>query len=137
LDSLDLVYQDEALSLFWDREGRYHISEWRCVASGEQLRTAAHACLTASRERPSTLWLSDVTAFTEIAPPDLRWIARDYYPLLARNGVRHLIYVLPAPAKPRASLRDMPEACGDGVPITFEYYDTREEALRRIDSLPR
>jgi hypothetical protein len=137
LDSLELVYQDEVLKLFWDREARYHISEWRCSASGEQLRTAAHACLTASRERPSSLWLADLTAFTAIDSPDLQWIASEYYPLLARNGVRRLVYVLPEPPQPRASLRQMPTACGHGVTIEFEYCDSREAAIRRLESLPR
>jgi hypothetical protein len=137
LDSLELVYQDEVLKLFWDRDARYHISEWHGEACGERLRTAAHACLTASRERPATVWLTDVTAFTEIDPSDLQWIAREYYPLLARNGVRRLVYALPAHAGARTSLRQMPVACGDDVPIAFDYCDSRAAAVRCLESLPR
>lgn len=137
MDSLELVYQDDVLRLFWDRQARYHISEWRGAARGEQLRTAAHACLTASRERQSSQWLADVTAFTEVDPPDLQWIAREYYPLLARNGVRRVVYALPAPAAPRASLRQIPGACGDGAAIAFEYCDSREAAVRLLESPPR
>ena len=137
MDSLELVYQDEVLKLFWDRDARYHISEWHSEARGERLRTAAHACLSASRERPSTVWLADVTVFTEIDPSDLQWIGHEYYPLLARNGVRRLVYALPASEGARTALRQVPAACGDGVPITFEYCDSRATAVRRIESLPR
>lgn len=136
MDSLELVYQDEVLNLFWDRDGRYHISEWHGEARGERLRTAAHACLSASRERRSTRWLTDVTRFPEIDPPDLQWIAREYYPLLARNGVRRLVFALPEHAADRATVRHIPSACGDDVTIEFEYCDSRAAAVRRLQMLP-
>jgi hypothetical protein len=137
VDSLDLVYEDEVLRLFWNRDVRYHISEWRGEARGERLRTAAHACLTASRERPSEVWLTDVSAMTEIDPADMRWIVCEYYPLLARNSVRLLVYAVPEHAGARGAVRQMPAACGDDFPIEFEYCDSRAEAVRRIESLPR
>jgi len=136
LDSLELVYQDDVLHLFWDRRARYHVSDWRVPAHGELLRTAAHACLTASRERPSSLWLADLTRFTAIDPPDLRWISSEYYPLLARNGVRRVAYVMPKPESVQGFLRDIPAGCGD-APIAFDFCDSRDAAARLLDSLPR
>lgn len=137
MDSLELVYQDEVLNLFWDRDARYHISEWHGEARGERLRTAAHACLSASRERPSSVWLTDVTAFPVIDPLDLLWIAREYYPLLARNGVRRLVFALPGSRAERATVLQIPSACGDDVSIEFEYCESRALAVRRIESVPR
>jgi hypothetical protein len=136
LDSLELVYRDDVLSLFWDSVARYHISDWRGSAKGEKLRTAAHACLTASRERPSTVWLADLSQFDAVDPPDLDWIAREYYPLLSRNGVRRLVYVVPPQALARAALRRIPDDTG-ATPIAFEYCDSRAEAIRRLAAHPR
>jgi hypothetical protein len=136
LDSLELVYQDDVLDLFWDAEARYHISDWRAAARAEKLRTAAHACLSASRERPSTLWLADCTRIGDVDPPDLEWIAHQYYPLLYRNGVRRLVFVVPARSQTEGALRQIPDACGDRVRITFEYCDSRADAVRRLASGP-
>ncbi|HTO56083.1 MAG TPA: hypothetical protein VMR50_22060 [Myxococcota bacterium] len=137
MDSLELVYQDDVLALFWDREARYHVSDWRCAARAEKLRTAAHACLTASRERPSSHWLADCTRMVEIDPPDLQWISSQYYPLLSRNGVRRIAYVMPPQQRAQAALRTLPKACGERARIAFEFCDSRAEAVRRLAAGPR
>ena len=131
MESLELVYRDDALSLFWDSAGRYHVSDWHGSAKGEKLRTAAHACLTASRERPSALWLADASKFDAVDPPDMDWIAREYYPLLSRNGVRRMVYVVPPQALAQAALRRLPSDC-ERTQIEFEYCDSRAEAIRRL-----
>lgn len=136
MDSLELVYQDDAVRLFWDTSARYHIAEWRGLAKGEKLRTAAHACLTASRERKSTLWLADVTEFALIDLEDQTWIATEFYPLLARNGVRHVAFVIPAHAPSDPSVRRTNASYAENGRIRFHYYVTRAEAVRAFAAPP-
>lgn len=134
MDSLELVYQDDVVQLFWDMSSRYHVALWRGVAVGEKLRTAAHACLSASRERPSRRWLADTTEFAVIDAEDQRWITEEFYPLLARNGVRRVAYVLPAAALTEMTLRRMNASYGAKGSIAFDYCATRAEAVRALET---
>jgi hypothetical protein len=136
LDSLELVYQDDAVRLFWDTSARYHIAEWRGLAVGEKLRTAAHACLTASRERTSTMWLADVSDFAMVDLEDQVWIATEFYPLLARNGVRHVAFVIPAQAPSSTSVRRTNASYAEKGRIRFQYFATRAEAIRAFSAPP-
>jgi hypothetical protein len=128
------VYQDDVVRLFWDTRSRYHVALWRGVAVGETLRTAAHACLSASRERPSRSWLADITDFAVLDPDDEKWITDEFYPLLARNGVRRVAYVLPVEAVTALSLRRMNTTYGEKGSILFDYCCTRAEAVRALAS---
>jgi hypothetical protein len=134
LDSLELVYQDDVVKLFWDASARYHVSEWRGVAPSEKLRTAAHACLTASRERASTVWLADIEDLSVANLDDQTWIATEFYPLLARNGVRQVAIVTPAKAAADESVRRVNATYARQGCIRFEYCATRADAIRALEA---
>ena len=136
MDSLELVYQDAAVRLFWDASARCHIAEWRGFPKGERLRTAAHACLSASRERPSAIWLADVADFAAVDDEDQHWIATEFYPLLARNGVRRVAFVIPANAPAETSVVRTNAAYAERGCIRFEYWPTRAEAIRSLGAPP-
>jgi hypothetical protein len=132
MDQLHLVYEDEILKLFWDTTARYHIAEWHGAVKGEKLRTAAYACVNASRTRPSACWLADATQ-SEVGVldrADQQWMLDDFYPRLARNGVRHVAFV----TLQQIPVRQMNKAFADKGPLEFHYHTTRAEAAAWLSS---
>ena len=131
MDQLHLVYEDELLKLFWDTQACYHIAEWQGAMKSDKLRTAAYACVNASRTRPASKWLADASQIGMLERDDQQWMVEDFYPRLARNGVRHVAFVtlmlLP--------VRHMNKAFEKGS-IEFQYHQTRADASAWLGSLP-
>ncbi len=127
MDHLHLVYEDELLKLFWDTAARYHIAEWHAAAKGEKLRTAAYACVNASRTRPSASWLADASKpeVGMLEKADQQWMVDDFYPRLARNGVKYVAFVTPQ----QIPVRQMNKAFGEKSALEFQYCTTRQEAV--------
>jgi hypothetical protein len=136
MDHLHLVYEDEILKLYWDTKARYHIAEWHGAVKGDKLRTAAYACVNASRTRPSARWLADMTTHSQPDPADQQWLVDDFYPRICRNGVRYVSFVVPEKTLLQISLRRMSKAFGDKGSIEFMYHPTRPEAAAWLASLP-
>jgi hypothetical protein len=130
MDHLHLVYEDEILKLYWDTEARYHIAEWHGTPKGDKLRTGAYACVNASRTRPSALWLADATQIGMPERADQQWMVDDFYPRLARNGVRHVAFV----TLMQIPVRHMNKAFGEKSALEFQYHQTRAEAVAWLAS---
>jgi hypothetical protein len=132
MDHLHLVYEDELLKLFWDTAARYHIAEWRGAARGEKLRTAAYACVNASRTRPSPCWLADASKpeVGMLEKADQQWMVEDFYPRLSRNGVKHVAFV----TLQEIPVRHMNKAFGEKSAMEFQYCSTRAEAAAWLAS---
>jgi hypothetical protein len=128
MDHLTLVYEDEFLKLFWDTRARYHIADWTGRASGQKLRSAAYACVNASRANPGKGWLADVTRAEMIAPADQTWLVEDFYPRLARNGVRNVAFVVAASALAQIPVKRMNASYGEKDAIEFAYHPSRSAA---------
>ena len=127
MDHLHLVYEDDILKLFWDTTARYHIAEWNGAVKGEKLRTSAYACVNASRTRPSQCWLADMTRVGMSDAADQQWVVDDFYPRLARNGVRFVAFVVPEKTLLGIHVRRMSKAFEKGS-LEFQYQATRAEA---------
>ncbi|MBM4337153.1 MAG: hypothetical protein FJ108_14815 [Deltaproteobacteria bacterium] len=130
MDHLRLVYEDDALILFWDADAGHHIAEWHGFARGDRLRHPAHACVYAARERRSACWLADLADFSVIDLEDQRWIVESFYPLLAELGVRHMGVVMPVKVVAQLSARRVNSAYGERGSIEFVYHATRAAAAR-------
>ena len=128
MDHLHLVYEDEIVKLFWDTQARYHIAEWHGAVKGDKLRTAAYACVNASRTRPSKLWLADASDVGLIDVADQTWMVEDFYPRLARNGVQHVAFVVLEKTLVHIPVKRMNKAYGDKGTLEFQYHPTREAA---------
>ncbi len=131
MDHLHLVYEDELLKLFWDTSARYHVAEWQGAVKGDKLRTAAYACVNASRTRPSAKWLADAAGIGMLERADQQWMVEDFYPRLARNGVQHVAFV----TLMHLPVRYMNKAFEKGS-IEFQYQETRAEAVAWLASRP-
>jgi hypothetical protein len=134
MDHLRLVYEDDALKLFWDTRAGYHIAEWHGFAKAERLRNPAHACVYASRERRSSRWLADIADFSVVDLEDQAWIVEHFYPLLAENGLRYMGVVLPVRVVAQLSARRVNSAYGERGSIEFEYHATRSATARWLAS---
>ncbi len=134
MDHLRLVYEDDVLELFWDSNARYHIAEWHGFAKAERLRNAAHACVYASRERRSSLWLADIAGFSVIDAEDQDWIAARFYPLLVENGLRHMAVVQPTELVAQLSALRVNAAYGTTGSIEFGYHTSRADAAQWLAS---
>jgi hypothetical protein len=130
MDHLRLVYEDDVLELFWDSLARYHIAEWHGFAKAERLRNAAHACVYASRERRSSLWLADIAGFSVIDADDQAWIVASFYPLLVENGLRHMALVQPLEHVAELSARRVTGAYAQTGALEFAYHASRADAAR-------
>jgi hypothetical protein len=128
MDHLQPVYEDEILKLFWDTQLHYHIAEWHGAVKGDKLRTAAYACVNASRARPAARWLADATDVGLIDGSDQQWMVDDFYPRLARNGVGRVAFVVPEKTLLHIPVRRMNRAFGEKGSIEFQYFATRAEA---------
>lgn len=134
MDHLRLVYEDDVLELFWDSNARYHIAEWHGFAKAERLRNAAHACVYASRERRSSLWLADIAGFSVIDAEDQDWIVARFYPLLVENGLRHMAVVQPTEMVAQLSALRVNGAYGHTGAIEFGYHACRADAAQWLAS---
>jgi hypothetical protein len=128
MDHLHLVYEDEILKLYWDTQAQYHIAEWLGAVKGDKLKNGSYACLNASKTRPSKGWLADTTRMNTLAPDDYASIVEDFYPRLARSGVRYVAFVVPEKTLVHIPVRRMNKAYGDKGQIEFEYHGTRQAA---------
>jgi len=135
MDHLHLVYEDEILKLFWDTEARYHIAVWHGAVKGEKLRTAAYACVNASRTRPASKWIADATDVAALDGGDQQWMVEDFYPRLARNGVSHVAFVVPEKTLVHIPVRRMNKAYEKST-IEFQYHSTRAEAASWLATQP-
>ena len=129
MDHLHLVYEDEILKLYWDTTARYHIADWHGAVKGDKLRTSAYACVNASRTRPSSLWLADMTHVGPTDNADQQWLVDDFYPRLARNGVKYVAFVVPEKTLLNIHVRRMSKAFGEKGSIEFQYDSTRAAAV--------
>ncbi|MFI5317203.1 MAG: hypothetical protein ACHQ6T_15995 [Myxococcota bacterium] len=135
MDHLHLVYEDEILKLFWDTHLRYHIAEWHGAVKGDKLKTAAYACVNASRTRPSARWLADATNVGTPDPADQQWMVDDFYPRLARNGVQWVAFVVPEKTLLHIHVKRLNKAFGDKGAIEFHYHSTRADAIAWLGTL--
>ena len=136
MDHLHLVYEDEILKLFWDTQARYHIAEWHGAVKGDKLKTAAYACVNASRTRPSDRWLADATDVGAPDPADQQWMVDDFYPRLARNGVQRVAFVVTEKTLLHIHVKRLNKEFGDKGTLEFQYHSTRAEAVAWLGTRP-
>jgi hypothetical protein len=134
MDHLHLVYEDEILKLFWDTAAHYHVAEWHGAVKGDKLRTAAYACVNASRTRPSELWLADAIDVGLMDGADQQWMVEDFYPRIARNGVQKVAFVVPEKTLVHIPVRRMNKAFGEKSTLEFQYHSTRAAAIEWLAS---
>ncbi|HXX46786.1 MAG TPA: hypothetical protein VEN47_01075 [Myxococcota bacterium] len=137
MDHLHLVYEDEILKLFWDTEQHYHLAEWHGAVKGDKLRTAAYACVNASRTRPASRWLADATDVGLMDGADQQWMVEDFYPRLCRNGVQKVAFVVPEKTLVHIPVRRMNKAFGEKGSIEFQYHPTRAAAIAWLETLAK
>lgn len=128
MDHLHLVYEDDLLKLFWDTRSRYHIAEWQGPMDSQKLKTAAYACVNSSRTRPSPRWMADVSRVVLSESADQTWLVEEFYPRLARNGVRFVAFVVPEATLAQIPVKRMNSAYGDKGSIEFAYHASRTAA---------
>ena len=128
MDHLHLVYEDELLKLFWDTRARYHIAEWQGPMDSQKLKTAAYACVNASRSRSSPRWMADVSRVVMTEGVDQAWLVEEFYPRLARNGVRFVAFVVADSTLAQIPVKRMNSAYGDKGSIEFSYFSSRTSA---------
>ncbi len=93
---LTLVYQDDALKIYWNEQHAYYLSDWQPVfRKGADLRRCYQACIDAARARPGALWLADASKFAVLDPADVKWIEGWFWPEFIRAGAIYEAAVMP------------------------------------------
>jgi hypothetical protein len=94
--NLTLVYEDDAVNIFWNESHGYYLSEWKPnFRKGPELRRAYQACLDAALARPGAPWLADASKFAVIDPGDVKWIEAWFWPEFIRAGAVYEAAVAP------------------------------------------
>ena len=87
MSNLTLIYEDDALKIFWHEQHEYYLSDWQPVfRKGADLKRSYQACIDAARARPGALWLADASKFAVIDPADVKWIESWFWPEFIRAG---------------------------------------------------
>jgi hypothetical protein len=93
---LTLVYQDDALRIYWHEEHAYYLSDWQPVfRKGADLRRAYQACVDAAKARRGAFWLIDTSKFTVVDLGDLQWIEEIFWPEFVRAGATYAAVIPP------------------------------------------
>jgi hypothetical protein len=93
---LTLVYQDDALRIYWHEEHAYYMSDWQPVfRKGADLRRAYQACIEAARARRGALWLIDSSKFSVVDMADVKWIEEHFWPEFVRAGATYAAIIPP------------------------------------------
>jgi len=91
-----LIYEDDALRIYWNEDRGYFLSEWQpSFRKGAALKRAYQACLEAAKTRPGSVWLADASRIAVIDQADQRWIADWFFPEFVRAGALYQASVIP------------------------------------------
>jgi hypothetical protein len=91
-----LVYQDDALRIYWQEDHSYYLSDWQPVfRKGPELRRAYQACIDAAKARRGSFWLIDTSKFTVVDQGDLKWIEETFWPEFVRAGATYAAVIPP------------------------------------------
>ncbi|HTO08729.1 MAG TPA: hypothetical protein VMR86_16905 [Myxococcota bacterium] len=93
---LTLVYQDDAVRIYWHEEHAYYMSDWQPVfRKGADLRRAYQACVDAAKTRRGAFWLIDSSKFTVVDQADVKWIEETFWPEFVRAGATYAAVIPP------------------------------------------
>jgi hypothetical protein len=130
---LTLVYQDDALRIYWHEQHAYYLSDWQPVfRKGDELRRSYQACIDAARARPGAPWLTEASNFTVIDPADVKWIADWFWPEFIRAGARYQAAVAPKKEVAKMSASRATEKLKTSGSFESTVHPTRAEAETAI-----
>jgi hypothetical protein len=130
---LTLVYQDDALRIYWHEEHSYYLSDWQPVfRKGADLRRSYQACIDAAKARPGALWLADASKFAVIDPGDLKWIEGWFWPEFIRAGAVYEAAVAPEKEVSKMSASRSVDKMLKGGGFEITVHATRSEAEKAL-----
>jgi len=126
---MTLVYQDDAVRIYWNEQHSYYLSDWQPVfKKGADLRRAYQACLDAAKARPGAPWLADASKFAVIDPADVKWIEGWFWPEFIRAGAVYEAAVPPEKEVSKMSANRSVEKMLKGGGFEITVHATRAEA---------
>jgi hypothetical protein len=101
---VNLVYDDEALRIYWHEQHAYYLSDWQPVfRKGDDLRRLYQACIDAAKARRGAFWLIDTSKFTVVDLADAKWIEEWFWPEFVRAGATYAAVIPPLKAVSKLS----------------------------------
>jgi hypothetical protein len=133
MPALTLVYQDDAVRIYWNEDHSYYLSEWQPVfRKGADLRRSYQACIDAAKARPGALWLADASKFAVIDPGDVKWIEGWFWPEFIRAGAVYEAAVAPEKEVSKMSASRSTEKMLKGGGFEISVHATRFEAEKAL-----
>ena len=130
---MTLVYQDDAVRIYWNEQHSYYLSDWQPVfKKGADLRRAYQACLDAAKARPGAPWLADASKFAVIDPADVKWIEGWFWPEFIRAGAVYEAAVAPEKEVAKMSASRSTEKMLKTGGFEISVHATRFEAEKAI-----
>jgi hypothetical protein len=128
-----LIYQDDALRIYWHEDPHYYLSDWQPVfRKGEALKRAYQACLDAARARRGAVWLADASKMAVIDQSDQPWISEWFFPEFVKAGARYQASVVPEREVGKMSAFKAVEKAQVVGALSISVHKTRAEAEAAI-----
>ena len=135
MSKLTLIYQDDALRLYWHEQHEYYLAEWQPVfRKGEDLKRAYQKCLDAARARRGAPWLADVSKVAVLDRADQQWISDWFFPEFIRAGARYQASVVPVKEVGKMSAFKAVEKVRKASDLLMTTHASRAEAEAAITS---
>ena len=130
---LTLVYQCDAVNVYWHEQHQYYMADWQPVfRKGDELRNAYKKCVELARARPGAPWLTEASNFSVIDPADVQWIADFFWPEFVKAGARYQAAVSPKKEVARMSASRATEKMTKTGAFQTTVHPTRAEAEAAI-----
>jgi hypothetical protein len=124
-----LVFDDEALKIYWNETHRYLMSEWQYVfRKGDDLRRLYQACLDAAKSRRGSPWLIDSSKLSVLDIADTKWIEEWFWPEFIRAGATYAAVIPPEKAVSRMSANRSSKTVLERGGLQVTVHATRGEA---------
>lgn len=130
-----IVHQEEALTIYWDPQARYHIARWQGFLHGEPFHAALQACVSAAGARRSTKWVADVRKYSVTTPEDQQWIIEHFFPRMVEAGVEYFAIVSPERVVAAMSAKSVIHAFKGGQ-LEFGYHESEKDAVAWLQTKP-
>ncbi|MFI5315437.1 MAG: hypothetical protein ACHQ6T_07040 [Myxococcota bacterium] len=102
--SLTLIYEDDALRIYWNEEYGYYLSDWQYVfRKGDDLRRSYQACIDAAKARRGAPWLIDSSKLSVVDLTDVKWIEEWFWPEFIAAGATQAAVIPPQKAVSKLS----------------------------------
>jgi hypothetical protein len=129
-----ILFQKPYVTLELDEKAKCLIQNWKGFATSEQFREAINQSVKFFEERKNlNKIISNTKDFAVVKKEDTDWVASTANPVLLKNGLKYMAFVLPTNVFTQVSVNNFKSKADDALQI--KYFDDLDKAKQWISSL--